>query len=427
MNTTRQGFTLIELLVVIAIIAILAAILFPVFAKAREKARQTSCMNNQRQIAVAILMYAQDHDETLPDASDAWVQINVDRNILMCPTKGKKVANAYVYNSNCSSIGLGELPDPSQVMLTADGNVSSSVGTYDNVAYSLEDLDYRHSNRLVVSYADGHMGLGGGDRMKVEKQTVNPGTATEYYNYIYKGVITDPNAWPVMRFAKPWGNLPCLTDSGNWAGTNWWHWYYGGFLYVYVDGTCVTYYTVPTVTSYSGHGYGTVHFNYAIGTNQNLTIDFQMPYDQRAVFTTISVIGTPATSLRVMPICYPSGFAHTATAVTTASGSASCTVGGTASLPLKDSDSWVFISSTSDTQRGMLGMVKVPAEGGAGTASWDDYGDSLTLDYPIGTQTAHLAFYAWNKTCVNRATTMSQFSQAATSDVGILRGGPFLF
>ena len=61
-----RAFTLIELLVVIAIIAILAAILFPVFAQAREKARQTTCVSNLKQIGTAILMYAQDYDETYP-------------------------------------------------------------------------------------------------------------------------------------------------------------------------------------------------------------------------------------------------------------------------------------------------------------------------------------------------------------------------
>ncbi|MEN6645325.1 MAG: DUF1559 domain-containing protein [Armatimonadia bacterium] len=60
----RQGFTLIELLVAIAIIAILATILFPVFAKAREKARQTSCLSNLKQIGLALKAYCQDYDET---------------------------------------------------------------------------------------------------------------------------------------------------------------------------------------------------------------------------------------------------------------------------------------------------------------------------------------------------------------------------
>jgi len=62
----NSAFTLIELLVVIAIIAILAAILFPVFAQAREKARQTSCLNNMKQLTTGALQYVQDYDETLP-------------------------------------------------------------------------------------------------------------------------------------------------------------------------------------------------------------------------------------------------------------------------------------------------------------------------------------------------------------------------
>ena len=62
----KKAFTLIELLVVIAIIAILAAILFPVFAQAREKARQTSCLSNLKQIGLGLMMYTQDYDETYP-------------------------------------------------------------------------------------------------------------------------------------------------------------------------------------------------------------------------------------------------------------------------------------------------------------------------------------------------------------------------
>ena len=67
-SNRRSAFTLIELLVVIAIIAILAAILFPVFAQAREKARQTSCLSNIKQLGLGLFMYCQDYDETMPAA-----------------------------------------------------------------------------------------------------------------------------------------------------------------------------------------------------------------------------------------------------------------------------------------------------------------------------------------------------------------------
>ena len=73
---TRHAFTLIELLVVIAIIAILAAILFPVFAQARDKARQTSCLSNIKQIGLGLMMYVQDSDETYPGALQPSPTIN---------------------------------------------------------------------------------------------------------------------------------------------------------------------------------------------------------------------------------------------------------------------------------------------------------------------------------------------------------------
>jgi prepilin-type N-terminal cleavage/methylation domain-containing protein/prepilin-type processing-associated H-X9-DG protein len=96
MRPYRPGFTLIELLVVIAIIAILAAILFPVFAQAREKARQTTCLSNSKQMSVAIMQYTQDYDERLPWAQQgnggAW-------NLLIYPY----VKNDAVYR--CPSDG----------------------------------------------------------------------------------------------------------------------------------------------------------------------------------------------------------------------------------------------------------------------------------------------------------------------------------
>jgi prepilin-type N-terminal cleavage/methylation domain-containing protein/prepilin-type processing-associated H-X9-DG protein len=93
----RQGFTLIELLVVIAIIAILAAILFPVFAQAREKARQTTCLSNTKQLGLAVAQYVQDFDEAYPygigDGATWWdetwaitVQPYIKSlNVFICP------------------------------------------------------------------------------------------------------------------------------------------------------------------------------------------------------------------------------------------------------------------------------------------------------------------------------------------------------
>jgi prepilin-type N-terminal cleavage/methylation domain-containing protein len=142
----KSGFTLIELLVVIAIIAILAAILFPVFARAREKARQTTCTSNQRQISASVQMFAQDHEETLPLSATFWNDCDVDDGVKICPTAGRDVLPGYVYNAAiCSGTALGDplkIPDASSVWLTCDGKNDA--------------IDPRHSGNLVLSYVDGH-------------------------------------------------------------------------------------------------------------------------------------------------------------------------------------------------------------------------------------------------------------------------------
>ncbi len=112
-HRVRQGFTLIELLVVIAIIAILAAILFPVFAQAREKARATACLSNVKQMGLAFGMYSQDYDEKNPNgvnwyypggngwAGQVYPYIK-NTKIYICPSDvvGQDAFSSYGYNSN---------------------------------------------------------------------------------------------------------------------------------------------------------------------------------------------------------------------------------------------------------------------------------------------------------------------------------------
>lgn len=92
----KKGFTLIELLVVIAIIAILAAILFPVFAQAREKARATNCLSNMKQLGTALTLYADDYDETTISADEVP---NPQQGYAQCAWYEKLYP--YVKNENC--------------------------------------------------------------------------------------------------------------------------------------------------------------------------------------------------------------------------------------------------------------------------------------------------------------------------------------
>lgn len=110
----RTGFTLIELLVVIAIIAILAAILFPVFAQAREKARAISCLSNLKQIGLAGTMYTQDYDETLPfawSAQGGWYNL-LDPYIKNGQSANLNYATGAVWNATTTT-GVWHCPDDS--------------------------------------------------------------------------------------------------------------------------------------------------------------------------------------------------------------------------------------------------------------------------------------------------------------------------
>jgi prepilin-type N-terminal cleavage/methylation domain-containing protein/prepilin-type processing-associated H-X9-DG protein len=193
----RRGFTLIELLVVIAIIAILAAILFPVFARAREKARQSSCLSNTKQLQLAILMYVQDYDETFclgnNSAGGSWVKWFTlmepylkNEQILVCPSR-KTVSPGYGWNirggnsaSNSATglyqnngmgyhfpdgsrdtptderLSLADIAEPAETINIGDlsPRYGSNVGYL--VLYSQSYLPELHNGGANYGFVDGH-------------------------------------------------------------------------------------------------------------------------------------------------------------------------------------------------------------------------------------------------------------------------------
>lgn len=159
--TYRRAFTLIELLVVIAIIAILAAILFPVFAQAREAARKTQCLSNTKQFGTAVMMYVQDYDELYPlslypaniggsmrafSVFDAVVPYSKNAGIVACPSEPKAMDWDAVLGASAS----GAEPSPG----CFGGALGSSAGNFKYLSYN--------ANYAVFQEGQGNPYFGGG-------------------------------------------------------------------------------------------------------------------------------------------------------------------------------------------------------------------------------------------------------------------------
>lgn len=187
---SRRGFTLIELLVVIAIIAILAAILFPVFARAREKARQTSCLSNLKQLGLATMMYAQDYDEILPRTRGGgttgayfgpYWQVIIEpyiknRQVFRCPSE-PSVELGYgpgcrIFTNGGTGLALAKVTVPAETGVLVDyagaspfDPAAGSAGYYihppsrtwcSGSATCPSSVSTRHNEGANVALADGH-------------------------------------------------------------------------------------------------------------------------------------------------------------------------------------------------------------------------------------------------------------------------------
>ncbi len=187
--SSRRGFTLIELLVVIAIIAILAAILFPVFARAREKARQASCQSNLKQLMLAVMMYKQDYDErnvydrmgttdaptpTGPYATSYCGTVYFWKDIIhpyikndqlwICPSDGATswcvVPVKRSYQPNTEMVGVRDslVQDPAGTIHVMESNYNSRAHYTDPGSYNMAgNPASRHNDGWNIGYADGHV------------------------------------------------------------------------------------------------------------------------------------------------------------------------------------------------------------------------------------------------------------------------------
>jgi len=299
---------LIELLVVIAIIAILAAILFPIFTKVREKANQSKCMNNQRQLAVAIMAKAQDNDEQLPLPGSWIAECNIDSKLFDDPSNSHiGVAsdpdygmNAYLYNIDPKTGGiipaaLGGIEDPTTVELTVclkPGQTGATNGTTQGAM--LKDQftnpfpktftcngfnangELRHDGGIIASFLDGHVAYlkGGAIGAGASGYSLPKSAGRCYIDFSQVGNDTDVYSRMQSCFSVNAG-LPVYpgltnTDSAGASGLSW----------SYTPGSGEL--TVNTGIEVCGSQDGSWNTDYYLPTRGNETVYFEGTLDGSA-------------------------------------------------------------------------------------------------------------------------------------------------